>query len=122
MPSGLTHAAAAYRCVRGLIRSSWTRAANTIQWNVSVPVNATAKMYVPTLGTPLTQVTVSESGTNIFKNGAMAASVPGLAFDHAESGNGQSFIVFNVGSGSYQLAWNVRSASTRVTPWPPINR
>jgi hypothetical protein len=122
MPSGLTHAAAAYHCVRGLIRSSWTRAADTIQWDVSVPVNATAKMYVPTLGTPPGQVTVRESGTNIFKNGAAAASVPGVAFDHAESGDGQSFIVFNVGSGSYQLAWNVQPTPTRMTPEPPISR
>ena len=122
MPSGLTHAAAAYHCVRGLIRSSWTRAADTIQWDVSVPVNATAKMYVPTLGTPPGQVTVRESGTIIFKNGAVAASVPGVAFDHAESGNEQSFIMFNVGSGSYHLAWKVQPTPTRMTPEPPISR
>jgi hypothetical protein len=64
-------------------------------------------MYVPTLGAPPTQVTVRESGTNIFKNGVVTAGVPGVAFDHAEGGNGQGFIVFNVGSGSYQFAWNV---------------
>jgi alpha-L-rhamnosidase len=69
MPAGLANATAAYNCVRGLSSSSWTRAANTIKWNVSVPVNTTAKVYVPTLGTMLTNVTVTESGTNIFQNG-----------------------------------------------------
>jgi len=114
MPAGLTNATASYNCVRGLISSAWTRAANTIQWNVSVPVSATAKVYVPTLGTTLTNVTVAESGTTIIQNGEGAASVPGVAFDHAENSNGQSFIVFNVGSGSYQFAWNVLPAPTGV--------
>lgn len=113
MPSGLTQATATYHCVRGLISSAWSRADNLIQWEVRVPVNATAQVYVPTLGTPLTSVTVTESGTKIFKNGAVAASVPGVAFDHAESDHGQSFIVFHVGSGSYQFAWNVLPARVR---------
>ncbi len=109
MPDGLTNVTVSYNSVRGVIASSWTRSAtNTILWNVGIPVNATAKVYLPTFGTPLTNVSIAESGTTIFQNGTVGDSVLGVGFDAIEGTNTQTFIVFNVGSGNYQFAWNVQ--------------
>ncbi len=108
MPVGLASVSASYNSVRGPITSAWNRAAGTITWKVSVPVNATAKVYLPMFTTPAAGVTVSESGTVIFKNGAPAGRVTGVKFDHVEGGSPRSFVVFVVGSGTYQFSWNAQ--------------
>ena len=77
MPTGLASVSVSYNSVRGPITSAWNRAAGTVQWKVSVPVNATAKVYLPTFATAAAGVTVTESGTEIFKNGAASGSVLG---------------------------------------------
>ena len=108
MPTGLASVSVSYNSVRGPITSAWNRAAGTVQWKVSVPVNATAKVYLPTFATAAAGVTVSESGTEIFKNGAASGSAPGVTFDHVEGVSPQAFVVFAVGSGTYQFAWNAQ--------------
>ena len=75
---------------------------------MTVPVNTTAKVYLPTFGTAAAGVTVTESGTAIFKNGAAPGSVSGVTFDHVEGVSPQAFVVFAVGSGTYQFAWNAQ--------------
>ncbi|MEP6651869.1 MAG: family 78 glycoside hydrolase catalytic domain [Myxococcales bacterium] len=107
MPTGLASVTVSYNSVRGLITSAWNRATGMVQWKVGVPVNATAKVFLPTFATAPAGVTVSEGGTAIFKNGAAAGSVPGVTFDRVEGVSPQAFVVFTVGSGTYQFAWNV---------------
>jgi hypothetical protein len=51
---------------------------------------------------------MSESGTEIFKNGAAAGSAPGVTFDRIEGTSPQAFVMFAVGSGSYDFAWNAQ--------------
>lgn len=108
MPTGLASVAVSYNSVRGPITSAWNRATGMVQWNVAVPVNATAKVYLPTFTTTPTGVTVTEGGTAIFKNGAAGGSVPGVTFDHVEGVSPQAFVVFAVGSGAYKFAWNAQ--------------
>jgi alpha-L-rhamnosidase len=108
MPAGLTSVAVSYNSVRGPITSAWDRTAGKVQWKVSVPVNAIAQVYLPTFATAVADVTVSESGMEIFKNGAAAGSVPGVTFDRIEGASPQAFIVFAVGSGSYDFGWNAQ--------------
>ena len=108
MPTGLASVSVSYNSVRGPITSAWNRATGMVQWKVGVPVNTTAKVYLPTFATAAAGVTVSEGDTAIFKNGAAAGSVPGVAFDRVEGVSPQSFIVFTVGSGTYQFAWNAQ--------------
>jgi alpha-L-rhamnosidase len=43
----LTHACARYRTMHGEIVSHWTRAGDTLAWNVTVPANTTATVHVP---------------------------------------------------------------------------
>ena len=47
VPPGLDHVAASIDTVRGTVASSWTRAGDTLQLEVEVPVNATATVRVP---------------------------------------------------------------------------
>ena len=108
MPTGLASVSVSYNSVRGPITSAWNRATGMVQWKVGVPVNATAKVYLPTFATAPTGVTVTEGGTAIFKNGAAAGTVPGVTFDRVDGTSPQAFVVFTVGSGTYQFAWNAQ--------------
>jgi alpha-L-rhamnosidase len=108
MPKGLESVSVSYNSVRGPITSAWKRAADTIEWKVSVPVNTTANVYLPTVAATAAPITVSEGGTEIFKNGAATASVPGVTFARVEGASPNAFVVFAVGSGTYQFAWNAK--------------
>ena len=79
-----------------------------VQGKVSVPVNPTAKVYLPTFATAPVGVTVSEGGKEIVKNGAASGTVPGVKFERVEGVSPQAFIVLTVGSGAYQFAWNAQ--------------
>lgn len=99
-PAGLSQVSASYSCMYGLISSSWNATAGT--WNVTIPVNTTAMVYVPTFSKTSSGVTISESGTTIWQNGApVSAASQGLFFDHTEPG----YVAWIAGSGSYQFAW-----------------
>jgi alpha-L-rhamnosidase len=108
MPAGLESVSVAYDSVRGPITSAWKRAAGAVQWKVSVPVNATAKVYLPTFATAVASVNVSESDTEVFKSGAAAGTVPGVMFERVEGITPHAFLVFAVGSGTYQFSWNAK--------------
>ena len=108
MPTGLANVSVSYDSVRGSITSAWSRSAGAVQWKVAVPVNATATVFLPTFGTAPASVTVTEGGTAIFKNSAAAGTVPGVTFDRVEGTSPQAFVVFTVGSGSYEFAWNAQ--------------
>jgi alpha-L-rhamnosidase len=108
MPAGLESVSVSYNSVRGPITSAWKRTADTLEWKVSVPVNATARVYLPTFAATAAAVTVKEGGMEIFKNGAAAGSVPGVTFNRVEGVSPQAFVVFAVGSGTYDFFWSVQ--------------
>jgi alpha-L-rhamnosidase len=108
MPAGLASVSVSYNSVRGPITSAWNRAADGIQWKLSVPVNATAKVFLPTFTTAATGVTVREGDTEIFQKGTASGGVPGVNFERAEGINPHAFLVFAVGSGTYQFSWNAQ--------------
>ena len=91
----LTSAKASIESVRGPIAVEWERGERSFSMKVTVPANATAEIHVPKLG--LSDVAVSESGTPLWKSGAIVESISGIT-DGAES---DDCIVLNVGSGSY---------------------
>jgi hypothetical protein len=74
---------------------------------VTIPNNSTAKVYVPLLGTALTNVIIKESGTTIWQNGAVVGSVDGVEFARFDDALPQQFLVWNVGAGMYQFTWQV---------------
>jgi hypothetical protein len=103
---GITWANASYASVRGSIASYWTLTNNLATLNVTIPVGSTGSVYLSTLGTAVTNLLIKESGTTIWQNGAATGSVTGVTFDHVQGTGSQAYVVWTVGSGSYQFAWN----------------
>jgi len=83
---GLTSTQASYRSVHGLIRSSWKRDAKRFTWNISVPGNTKALVYLP-----------AKAEKDVREGGKKADSAEGVKFVRMEGNRA----VFEVGSGDY---------------------
>jgi len=46
--AGLTYVNASYESIYGTIKSDWKKSKNALSWNVSIPANTTAIVYLPT--------------------------------------------------------------------------
>jgi len=86
--AGLDYVKATCHSVHGLIKSHWNKEGNTFQWEITVPGNATATVYIPATDKHL----VSE-------NGKKASSAQGVKFLKMEG----QYAVYEVGSGSYRF-------------------
>lgn len=89
-PGGeLTRATAELRSVYGLIRSAWTLENGRFNWQITVPANTRATIYVPS---------ADESG--VTEGGKPAREAAGVTFLRLENGRA----VFGVESGTYTFA------------------
>jgi alpha-L-rhamnosidase len=89
-PGGeLTSASAELRSPYGLIRSAWTLRDGAFDWEVTVPANSTAMVYVP-----------AAEGAEVREGDAPAAEAEGVRFLRREGGAA----VYEVGSGSYRFS------------------
>jgi alpha-L-rhamnosidase len=79
---------ASHRSPYGLIASDWQKKNGVFRWNITVPVNTTATVCVPTKAAE----SVSESGKS-------AVRAQGVQFLRTEQGRA----VFKVGSGQYSF-------------------
>lgn len=87
----LDHVNAAYHSVRGLIKSSWHKHGEQIHWDITIPCNTTATVYIPA------------SGKNrVMESGKKAASSDGVKFVRMDG----KYAVFEIGSGSYSFLAN----------------
>ncbi|GAB6395129.1 MAG: alpha-L-rhamnosidase [Bacteroidales bacterium] len=86
---GLNRVTASYQSVRGKIKSAWKKEGGKILWNIAVPANATAVVYIPTAD----KESITEGGANI-------ASVKDIRFIETKDG----YAVFEIGSGNYRFA------------------
>jgi hypothetical protein len=116
--SGLTSAMATFNSVSGPITNQWSVNGNQVTMNVAIPPGATATVYLPTLGTNLSQLVVQESGVTIWTNGATAASAPSVTFAGIQTTNAQTSLLWAIGSGNYQFTWNVFPAPNPLTATP----
>ena len=87
--AGLASVDAQYHSIHGVIGSSWQQGAAGITMSVSVPVNTTATIYLPTTN----PMAVTESG-------APVATAPGVTSTSQMTGT----LVVQVGSGHYTFA------------------
>jgi len=85
---GLDFVKASHHSMHGLIKSSWNKNSDAFQWEITVPCNTTAMVYVP--ATDKVQVT---------EGGIKASSAKGVKFMKMEG----DYAVFQVGSGSYSF-------------------
>jgi alpha-L-rhamnosidase len=90
--SGLDSVSVLYESVRGVVATRWKRTASTLELDVTVPANATGRVYVPV------------------RDPAMVSEVGGarpIAAQRAESvrliGREGDRVVYEVGSGSYKF-------------------
>jgi alpha-L-rhamnosidase len=73
----------------GLIASEWKKEGNTFRWRVTVPVNATATIYVP-----------AKDIAAVTESGKPAAAARGVKLLRSENGRA----VIEIGSGQYDFA------------------
>jgi len=84
----LSFARASCRSLYGIIKSDWKINGNIFQWNVSIPANTTATVFVPAEGVE----SVTESDAAILESES-------VQFLRMENGNA----VFRIGSGEYSF-------------------
>ena len=100
-------AQAAHDSPYGAISNAWQLNGRTITMNVTIPPNATGLVYLPTLGTALTNLLVQENGGWLWTNGVSIGGDHGVVYDHAEGSGPQTYSVWDVSSGSYQFSWTI---------------
>jgi len=87
--SGLTWAKTSYDSINGKIATAWKRDGQRLTLEVTVPVNTTATVHVPT-----------RDAAGITESGKVVANAQGVKFLRADDG----VAVFEVGSGTYKFA------------------
>ncbi|MDE0140355.1 MAG: family 78 glycoside hydrolase catalytic domain [Caldilineaceae bacterium] len=93
----LEHAGATLKTVRGELASRWRRSDHSLSLEVTIPVNSTARVSVPTLG--LSNISVREGGNTIWQDNAYLPGGDGITFAVARA----EYIDVEVGSGSYRF-------------------
>ena len=93
----LTYANASIKTVRGIISSSWKKTDNSLILDVTIPVNTTASLSVPVMGSK--NITITEGGKVVWKDGAYIRGVEGITGGRQETG----YVTFDTGSGEYNF-------------------
>jgi alpha-L-rhamnosidase len=88
LPDELQFVNASYKSSSGLIKSSWKKNAEIFEWNISIPANASATVYIPARSLN----DVLESGNNL----SDSEGVTNVKFDNGK-------VVLQVASGAYQF-------------------
>lgn len=83
---------ASHRSPYGEVVSGWRRENRRFIWNVTIPVNTTATLYIPTI-----------DGSSITESGRPFSQVPGLRWIRERDGKA----VFEAGSGNYRFVSRV---------------
>ena len=86
---------ASHNTVHGRVAVRWRRSKRSLAMEVTIPVNTTAKVSVPTTG--LSDVAVTEDGKAVWRDGAFVGGVGGIR----GAGRSGDYVTFDVGSGSY---------------------
>jgi alpha-L-rhamnosidase len=89
--NGLEYVKASYHSVHGEIKSAWHRDDAHFHWEIAVPCNTTATVYIP-----------ASDKAQVTEGGKSASSSEGVKFVRTEGG----YVVFEVGSGNYSFAVN----------------
>jgi alpha-L-rhamnosidase len=84
--AGLDFVEASYQSVHGLVKSHWRRNGKSLRWNISIPANTKAIVYIP-----------ARALKNISENGRNISALPEVRYLRAEGG----FVVLEAGSGDY---------------------
>jgi alpha-L-rhamnosidase len=86
---GLDYVKASYKSVHGLIKSEWTKTGGQFTWNISVPCNSTATVYIP----------ITTDKNKVTEGGEKASAAKGVKFLRLTD----KYRVFRIGSGNYSF-------------------
>ena len=100
----LNSASGTVNCIKGAVTSSWQKNGTNLTWNVTIPVNSSALLYIPTSG-----VAKITEGTTVIWDATLHIAVNGLSYLRTEG----NFIVWSAGSGSY--SFTVISETTAIS-------
>lgn len=92
-PTGLTHVRCSQQTMMGKVSSHWERKGSGLVLRISVPANATAKIYVP-----------AASLEDVFEQGKPAAKAVGVLSARLEGNSA----VLSVGAGDYEFSMDPR--------------
>jgi alpha-L-rhamnosidase len=92
---GLGYANATYQSPYGKIESSWRKEGEQFLWWVTVPGNSTAVVYIP-----------ASSVADVTEGSSAGAKAQGVQYRGTENG----YVVFEIGSGSYQFSAKMNKA------------
>lgn len=85
---GLNTVDASYNSLYGKIRSSWKREKDTFEWQVTIPVNAKAQVYIP-----------AKNAKSVTENGKRITEQADIKIIGEENGR----VLVELGSGQYQF-------------------
>lgn len=85
---GLNFVNASYHSIHGMIKSSWKKDGKTFNWNISIPANSSAIIYVP-----------ATAVNNVTDSGRAISGDEGVKFLRMEKDRA----VFEIGSGDYSF-------------------
>lgn len=91
----LTYAKASLKTVRGVIAVDWKVADRLLDMQVTLPTNSKGKVSVPKM--QLKNVTITESGNTLWKDGLYVGKVLGIS----GGSETEDYVTFDVGSGNY---------------------
>jgi alpha-L-rhamnosidase len=107
----LKSASASIKTVRGMVSSAWNRTGDSINLEVTIPVNSEGKVGIPKLG--LQNTAVEEGGKTVWRNGSYLAGVTGV-FGGSETAD---YVTLHVGSGHYSFKLNGIGKSAGSDSW-----
>lgn len=84
---GLSFVNSSYKSMHGLIKSSWKKGEDALKWDIEIPANSVAEVYLP------------GDRNSVYESKTPAKKVKGIKYLRSE--NGRS--VFLIGSGSYSF-------------------
>jgi alpha-L-rhamnosidase len=87
--AGLDYVTASYHSVRGEIKSAWKKQDAHFLWDITIPANASATVYIP-----------ASDKNQVLENGRKAISSEGVQFVKMDS----AYAVFEIGSGRYHFS------------------
>ncbi len=89
--AGLTYVKASYNSTHGIIKSHWKKGKKELTWNISIPANTSAQVYLPT--DDISTITINQAPINR------------LSLKHVKVENQQ---ILELKSGTYRLQMNIK--------------
>jgi len=96
MSGDLPYASASVETIRGKVFSSWERSRERLRYEVEIPGNTTAQLFLPKNGWK--KVQIREDG-KLCWIGDASAELEGMRYSHEE----EKYVVYEIVSGSYQF-------------------